>query len=132
MKVETLKKKIVKKFGSVNRFCNIAGKNYQNINNLFRLTDGPLKQSKLKELDAVVRKTKKDAVVEGLEVSDDLLKRIRVAILTDHKNFLEFCKAKKVSNTWLSALLNGKHRLLSKRVLNLCETLNVPVEKWQD
>lgn len=127
MKVETIKKRIVKKFGSVNRFCNIAGMNYQNVNNLFRLKDGPLKQSKLKELNEKVSKTK-EKPVEGIEVNDDLLKRIRVAILTDHKNYLEFCKAKKISNTWLSALLNGKHRLLSKRVLNLCEILNVTIE----
>lgn len=127
MTVTTLKKRIVKKFGSVSRFCNVAGLNKQNLDNLFRLTESKHKQARLKELAQKVKETE-DKELAG-ELTDELLEQIRVAIVTKNKSYQEFCEKHKISNTWLSALLNGKHRLISGRVRSLCETLNINHEK---
>ncbi len=126
MNVDELKEKIVKKFGSVNKFCNCANINYQTLSNLFRQQDSPSRQSKLKELARKVTKTKIKKL-DGFEITDKLIEKIRVAIVTNHKTYQAFCDAHSISNTWLSALLNGKHKLVSKRVRNLCLILEIKI-----
>lgn len=123
MTVATLKKRITKKFGSVSRFCNVAKLNKQNLDNLFRLTDSAYKQQRLKELAVTVKETENMALPG--ELTDELLEQIRVAIVTKNKSYGAFCDVHKISNTWLSALLNGKHRLVSTRVRSLCKILNI-------
>ncbi len=128
MEVKILKARIVKKFGSVNRFCNISGTNYQTLQNLFRQSDSKFKQIKLKELSGQVTRVKV-APLEGVDITNELLEKIRVAIVTKYKTYQEFCVVNHVSNTWLSALLNGKHRLVSNRVKSLCDILSIEIKQ---
>lgn len=126
MKVETVKNKIVKKFGSVNKFCNLAGLNYANLNNVFRQKESAYKQQKLKEL----MKSLEDTNVEltDAEITPKLLEQIRVGIVTRYKTYKAFCDKHNISNTWLSALLNGKHILVSAKVKELCAILKIKVK----
>ncbi len=123
MKVETLKNRIIKKFGSVSRFCNVAGLNKQNLDNAFRLKDSNLKQRRLRIIAKTVTETE-DKNLPG-ELTDQLLQRIKTSIRTESNSYQEFCQKHKISNTWLSALLNGKHRLISERVDGLCRILKL-------
>ena len=126
MEIEALKAQIVGKFGSVNRFCNLSGTNYQTLSNLFRQQDSPFRQSKLKELAKKVKRTKVKKIIV-IDITDELIEKIRVAIVSQYKTYQEFCGQHSISDTWLSALLNGKHKLVSKRVKNLCVILKIKI-----
>lgn len=126
-KSEIVKKKIKQKFGSVNRFCNITGKNFTDIANLFRREEGPQKQEDLKSLSMLVINTK-DQPVQGKEVTPELIEQIRVAIVTKYKTYLQFCEEESFSNTWLSTLMNGKMKTISARVRALCKILNINLD----
>jgi hypothetical protein len=122
--VETVKKRINDKFGSVNRFCNIVKLNYQDLVNLFRQSESKVKQERLKALIVLVRETD-DTTIRDRELSPQLLANIRAAIALNYDSQKEFCRKKKFGETWLSAVLGGKHKLLSKRVKELCSTLKI-------
>lgn len=126
MEIEALKAQIVEKFGSVNRFCNLSGTNYQTLSNLFRQQDSPFRQIKLKELASKVKRTKVKKII-GIDITDELIEKIRVAIVSQYKTYQAFCIQHSISDTWLSALLNGKHKLVSKRVKNLCVILKIKI-----
>lgn len=123
MTVETVKKRIIKKFGSVNKFCNVTGTNFANLSNLFRRKESTQKQSELKKLLLLVDSS--DVTQTENELSAEVIEKIRVAIVTKYKTYQTFCTQHGFSNTWLSAVLNGKHKLVSNRVKDLCNILKI-------
>jgi hypothetical protein len=124
MQVETLKNRITRKFGSITKFCKASGVNYIDLYNLFRQQDTRFKRERLKDLHKKVKETPVISL-DGIEITPELLEKIRVSIRTKYNTYQQFCTEHGVSNTWLSALLNGKHVLISNRVKNLCRILNI-------
>jgi hypothetical protein len=122
--VERVKKKINDKFGSVNRFCRITNTNYLEVVNIFRKSEGREKEAQLRELAKVVRETN-DEPIKDKELRPVLLDQIREAILKKSGTQSAFCEKYGFGATWLSALLSGKHKLLSTRVKDLCKILKI-------
>jgi hypothetical protein len=123
MTVETVKTRIITKFGSLNKFCNVTGLNLANLSNLFRRKDSKQKQQELKDLLALANKA--DVTQTEYEITPEVIEKIRVAIVTKYKTYQAFCNQHGFSNTWLSALLNGKHKLVSYRVKELLTILKI-------
>lgn len=128
MKVEAVKAKIEKKFGSLNRFCNTANLNYQNVNNVFRKNDSPFKQQELRDLSKLCEKTSV-RLIDGRDLTPQLIEKIRKAIRVRYNTYDQFCEQHKFSNSWLSALLNGRHKLISAKIKRLCAILEIDYAK---
>lgn len=124
MNIESVKAKIIKKFGSVTRFCSIAGINYQNVNNIFRRSESEFKQIDLALLAKLVKETK-DKALGDLEITQELIDQIKTEIRKDGQTYLQFCQAHGFTNTWLSSLINGKHKLISLKVKKVCTILKI-------
>lgn len=124
MNYTLFKSRIRKKFGSLQKFMLLTGVTQKDLDKSFdkeTLKGNPVRVRRLLSKAAKVKD-----VTTSKDVTPALLECIRVAIYTKHKSQSEFCERhKQFTNTWLSALLNGKCPRISKKVGKLLKTLDI-------
>jgi len=116
---EDVRNEIKSKFGSISIFCEIIDEKYNKVYNTLRVAD----PAKLQELMQIVRYTKR--VRGSYELSDELLAKIKQAIREQYSSQFEFCVLYGFDQTWLSNLISGRRKRISKQVKHVCKLLNV-------
>ena len=126
MTKEGFKSYIQKKFGSVERYKKITETTQKDLDAVFNLPDGSVKQARIKALINKAKKVKKEnLVLKCVDITDELRKEIRIAIYTQYQNINEFCEENRYTNSFVSELLNGKYQRISRRVKEVCTILNI-------
>lgn len=116
MDAQKLKYNLKKRFGSAERYYRISGSSRKEM-------DRAIKEGKI--TDYWLKASLVDNRVEKTDLTDDLLKQIRDTIYVVYGNQSNFCRKAGFSVTWLSALLHGKHKRKSKKVLKLMKKLKI-------
>ena len=121
---EALRQIVIKKFGSMHRFCNLAEIPYHTIQNAIRPhTKDPEKIRRLEMLAA--------GMPDGLtrqEITHEQRLEIRAAILDKYKNIAAFCRAGDWDQSHVDKILNESSRSIRKvtpAIKRLCKQLNI-------
>jgi hypothetical protein len=120
MKNSQLKRQITNKYGTLTRFCHLTGLNYSNVFNALQREDTEI-QGKLLP---IINRTPPQKV-EGVEVTDRLINKVRTAIEATGLKPTPWAKANGLSPTTVSCLLTGKKVYLSGGVKDICDRLGV-------
>lgn len=125
MNYTAFKTRIRKKFGSLQRYMQLTGVTQKDLDQSFDRVTEKGNPRNVRRLLSKAKKVKKTTMPDK-DITPQLLEKIRVAIYTSHKSQSDFCEAhKQYTNTWLSALLNGKFPRKSKKVSKLLKTLKI-------
>lgn len=108
---------IEKKYGNLNRFSMIVGKHYSTIYSKLR------NESQHEELWQLIEDY--DNRPLDNEVGEELRNKIRTEIYRQHWNAKTFAEKFGFTRSWLSLLMNGGHKRISKNVLKVCEILKI-------
>ncbi len=123
-----LKAAITQKFGRISRFARLADYDQADLHKWLRgpFTDDAQRLKKLKEIHSKASKLK-DEVIIGIELTEKQRDELRKGITRNGKiTIKEFCDKKDFFiQSWISKVLNGDIKKITKKVLLLSQTVKV-------
>lgn len=129
MGINEVKVAIKDKFGSITKFCQLAGIDWQDLNRFFsaaakKMT--PEREKYLAALAGLVRTTRVRAV--ETEMDTKLRKKIMAAV-EEYGGATYFCQENPQFNaTSLRHIMNGRRKKINGTVRDLLKTLNIKID----
>lgn len=115
----TLREKILEKYGTVKRFAEIAGIEFNKVD--FHLKEG-FRESFYKSL----YKIHDNRLLDG-EFPRELIDQIRGQIMVKYHRQANFCKKYGFTEAYISDLLNGKYYRITPRFERVCKILDIKI-----
>lgn len=124
-----LKKGIRAKFGTLARFCRCAHYDAYHLNKLLRLADSPERNKELSSVRVLMEITE-PVDTPGVEITDRERAALRDAIYKQYKSVREFTETRPwFREVWVSAVLNGKAKRRTAKVVTLAQSLFVSLDE---
>lgn len=121
MNAQDLKKAIITKYGSMTRFCRLAG--LQSSDMYTRINHANVPDHYLQEIARLVQTTP-NSEEPYTEVTAEMRKNLRSRIYQHYHNITDFVAAHpQFTQSWISILLNGKIKRKTPKVKKLLDIL---------